>query len=263
MYQKNTCINCGIYGHTFKYCNKPIISYGIIPYYIENNEVFILLIQRKDTIGYTDFIRGKYSDLSIAKLFLEEMTYEELLKIKKLSFKELWDDIFINKNCKIYIKEYDISYKKFINLDVKSMIDDIILDTNSVKYNKQEYGFPKGRASLYEDPLECAIREFEEETGYNRNFLDIKNNIIPFREYYTGVNNKEYICVYYIAEFKKNNNMNKNVIIDKNNILQSGEVKKVKWYPIKKAYKKFRDYHVIKKHILYKLYTFLIKKNNS
>jgi 8-oxo-dGTP pyrophosphatase MutT (NUDIX family) len=218
----------------------------------------ILLIQRKDTIGYTDFIRGKYSNLSIAKLFLEEMTQDELLKIKNLSFKELWDDIFMNKNCKIYTQDYNVAYKKFKSIDIHSMIDDLILYTNRVRYNKQEYGFPKGRASLCEDPLDCAIREFEEETGYNKNFLNIKTNIIPFREYYMGVNNKEYICVYYIAEFK--NEICDNIKINKNNILQSGEVKKVKWYPVKKAYKKFRDYHIIKKHILYKLYTFT-KKN--
>ena len=28
--QKNTCLNCGKYGHQFKACDEPIISYGII-----------------------------------------------------------------------------------------------------------------------------------------------------------------------------------------------------------------------------------------
>ena len=65
--QKNTrrfiCNNCGIYGHLFYKCKKPIMSFGIISY--RNNEITnnveYLMIRRKDSLGYVDFIRGKYS----------------------------------------------------------------------------------------------------------------------------------------------------------------------------------------------------------
>ena len=55
------CLNCGILGHTIKTCNYPITSYGIVCYYINNKkEIKYLLIQRKDSLCYIEFIRGKY-----------------------------------------------------------------------------------------------------------------------------------------------------------------------------------------------------------
>lgn len=245
MYFKNTCINCGIYGHTFKYCIHPIISYGIIPYRKDFfNNIEFLLIERKDSIGFTDFIRGKYEDISIIHLYLEEMTKEELIKLRTLSFKELWDCIFLNKNSKIYKNEYYKCKTKYEMLDIIELTDNIL----ECRYKTQEHGFPKGRPDLKEEPLKCALREFTEETGYNICDIIIKD-FIPFKEKYLGINNKEYICIYYIGEIISNNNP----IVDKNNVLQSGEIKSIKWYDIKTAYKIFRDYHIIKKYFIKKL----------
>jgi hypothetical protein len=56
------CNNCGIAGHTFNNCKFPITSVGIIAYrYNLRGEREYLLIRRKDTIGYIEFMRGKYS----------------------------------------------------------------------------------------------------------------------------------------------------------------------------------------------------------
>ena len=54
------CINCGYSGHTSKNCNFPITSFGIIAYKIFKHNVFYLMVQRKDSLCYTEFIRGKY-----------------------------------------------------------------------------------------------------------------------------------------------------------------------------------------------------------
>ena len=80
------CVNCGEKGHIVKECFAPITSYGIISFKINKNEdddkydkneklnsilrseficdkkeeypkIKFLMIQRKDTIGYIDFIR--------------------------------------------------------------------------------------------------------------------------------------------------------------------------------------------------------------
>lgn len=255
-YKKNTCINCGIFGHTFKYCNKPIISYGIIAYKL-TDELNYLLIERKDTIGYTDFIRGKYNNIDTVKMFLEEMTYNEIIKLRTYKFKELWDDIFMNKKCKIYIKEYFNAEQKYNKIDIIEMTDELVYYNNCVKYKEQEFGFPKGRSHLNENKLECAIREFVEETGYTENDIKINTNIIPFKEHYTGINNKEYICIYYIAKIITD----KVPVINKNNIFQTGEVKLVKWFNYNSAYKIFRDYHKIKKYLLYKINKYLLEIN--
>ena len=57
-----SCANCGNVGHTHKLCREPIISYGIICFRVMDDEKFeYLLIQRKHSIAYIDFIRGKYN----------------------------------------------------------------------------------------------------------------------------------------------------------------------------------------------------------
>ena len=56
------CSNCANIGHLFHNCKYPITSVGIIVYRINNinNKIEYLMIRRKDTIGYIEFIRGKY-----------------------------------------------------------------------------------------------------------------------------------------------------------------------------------------------------------
>ena len=56
------CNNCGITGHSFNKCKEPITSLGVISYkYTNNNEIRYLMINRKDSLGFVDFIRGKYN----------------------------------------------------------------------------------------------------------------------------------------------------------------------------------------------------------
>ena len=54
------CNNCGKLGHISKNCDKPITSYGVILYNIDENNVHkIIMINRKDSLCYIEFIRGK------------------------------------------------------------------------------------------------------------------------------------------------------------------------------------------------------------
>ena len=57
------CGNCGKIGHTYKKCMDAIISLGIILYNtIEINNYFeinFLLVQRKDSMGFIELLRGK------------------------------------------------------------------------------------------------------------------------------------------------------------------------------------------------------------
>ena len=63
------CTNCGKIGHNHKNCKNPIISYGIMLFKYEVDEFKLLLVQRKDSIAYIEFIRGKYSITNTSKLF--------------------------------------------------------------------------------------------------------------------------------------------------------------------------------------------------
>ena len=57
------CKNCNKYGHYVYNCRYPIISYGIIAYKYNNLKKLyeFLMIRRKHTHGFNEFIRGKYS----------------------------------------------------------------------------------------------------------------------------------------------------------------------------------------------------------
>ena len=56
----NFCNNCGKLGHLFHQCKIPITSIGIIAFRIKNNKIEYLLIRRKDSLSFVDFLRGKY-----------------------------------------------------------------------------------------------------------------------------------------------------------------------------------------------------------
>ena len=58
---KHYCNNCGNIGHLYRDCRHPILSYGIILYDDSIKEdVKIIMIERKDSISYIEFLRGKY-----------------------------------------------------------------------------------------------------------------------------------------------------------------------------------------------------------
>ena len=77
----NTCNNCGKLGHQFNQCKLPIVSYGIILFTsyhdhdddddddtddtTNSNKYKFLMIRRKDSFGFIDFIRGKYNICNI------------------------------------------------------------------------------------------------------------------------------------------------------------------------------------------------------
>ena len=161
------CGNCGNSGHTYRRCKFPITSCGVILYRInpkwkeETNEELqkkidkfsYLLIQRKDTLGYVEFMRGKYDELNKDYIItlLETMTKGEVENIKKYSFDELWNMLWLNKNIKQYQTEYDISKRKFTNLlQNKYFIFEKLLEDADIIYEEKEWGFPKGRRNLRE-----------------------------------------------------------------------------------------------------------------
>ena len=84
------CGNCGKFGHIYRRCTAPITSLGIICYkkesYLGNELIKYLMIQRRDTLGFVEFMRGKYNLDNvnyIYKLF-EIMTKNERNRIEQL-----------------------------------------------------------------------------------------------------------------------------------------------------------------------------------
>ena len=166
----------------------------------------IILVQRKYTIGFIEFMRGKYDVNNkpyIIKLF-NMMTFNEIQIIKDINeFDDirhktgLLKDLFFNL-------EYDDAKRKFNILITHidgNMITKLLLQSY-VKWTSPEWGIPKGRKHNKESEIMCAIREFTEETGITAKDLTIYRNIKPLEEIYTGINGIVYKHIYYIATIK-------------------------------------------------------------
>jgi len=147
MYEKkhykyyDVCNNCGKQGHTFKQCKNPITSYGVIVFRITPANVRqYLMIRRKDTLGYIDFMRGKYS-VSNQKYILnmlKQMTVQEKEKLKKHNFDVLWKDLWKEDMLKTATPK--IAYNEARNMTENDVSDTPLMDSPSSIYQtyKQE-----------------------------------------------------------------------------------------------------------------------------
>jgi 8-oxo-dGTP pyrophosphatase MutT (NUDIX family) len=289
------CANCGGKGHVYKNCDGPITSFGIIAFkvvktreeemldlnnklrnvisqvYSQNNEQFaytslfskeypvikFLMIQRKDTMGFIDFVRGKYPTANkderdlMLKIYLNEMTTQERESLITKSFDELWDELWVNHESKCYKKEYESAKYKFLQLN----ISELMKDTYS-KWSFQEFGFPKGRRNMRETNIACAEREFCEETGYQKAEYEFLKNYPTIEEEFVGTNGVSYKHIYYLVKMK---DYVAPPIVDFSNKLQSGEVQNVGWFTFDQCIKLIRPYDGAKKYMLSKVYNDLLE----
>lgn len=294
------CTNCGKMGHDYKNCDEPITSWGIIlvkltdPNNIEHkkhfdklnditntinngihihskddlekigyysNSILFLLVTRKHSLGYIEFIRGKYKlDNINGIIFLfQQMIPSEIERIKNAKdYDDLWSDFFDDTSKKItYQKEFidgKIKYEKLKNkIDVELPLSFYI---NNIKshYDTQEVGFGKGRRKRGETDLECAIREFCEETGMTQQDFKIITNIKPIVENMTGTNGIKYRHIYYVAEAISD----KCPKVDPTNEIQYIEISNVDYYTYYEAYELIRDYHVEKRKIITNVFMYYL-----
>ena len=84
----NICNNCGKPGHQYSHCKLPIISYGIILFKYTENKIKYLMIRRKDSFGFIDFMRGKYVFQNTTQIqnIIDEMSNSEKNKLKGTEF---------------------------------------------------------------------------------------------------------------------------------------------------------------------------------
>lgn len=251
------CGNCGKMGHVYRKCKDPITSFGIIALKKgkTKKDNKILMVQRKDTMGYVELVRGRYpnncktgDNIEHLKILIQEMTKNERERLMELTFNEIWDKLWINHNSKCYENEYYNAKKKYEELNIKDLIK---LTEN--KYIETEWGIPKGRRNKNETNKQCAIREFEEETGYNKDDYILLDHE-PIEERFTGTNNKMYKHIYYIAYCYESI---KKPELDINNKNQIGEIKNIKWFNLEDALKSIREYDIEKKKIINKAFEYI------
>ena len=289
--KKIFCINCNKYGHNLKECIEPIYSYGIICMKIDDNiiqspiiiekflinkiididkynllnlsnlskidfykdKIKFLLIQRKHSYSYVEFIRGKYEKNNFESLhkLLKLMSPDEIEKIINNDFKILWNDLW-QKTCnhKSFQKEFEISQQKFKHIKQNyNILDFLNLKT---LYDTPEWGFPKGRRDKNEKHLDCALREFKEETGLDSDNYIVLNRLNTIQETTVGLENSVFKLVYYIG---LSFNENKLEMLSEH---QKYEIGDIKWLTYEEIIPKIRDYYDDKIKIIHKIFFMII-----
>ena len=254
---ENYCNNCGKVGHVFSNCKLPIISIGIICFRYNNNKVEYLMIRRKETLGFIEFMRGKYAIQNKEFLLnlLRQMTNEEKDKLLNRDFETLWKEIWCDSDTQMKYKyEENTSKEKFNllregityksdNYTLKSLIEQ---SKEVHEYDEPEWGFPKGRRNYNENDYDCAVREFCEETGFSSKLLHNLQNIVPYDENFTGSNFKSYKHKYFIMYMKYENSLVMNNY-------QKSEVSKMQWMDLNECNEKIRSYNLEKKMLIKKV----------
>lgn len=258
------CNNCGNEGHLYRQCRLPVLSYGIL---ILNCNNQLLMIRRKDSLSYIEFLRGKYDLTNESYIFdlINTCSVEERELLKTLSFDELWSKLWFSgkhkkKQTDRMIKEYQTSLSKFIELQKGKLYE--YIDRSTKFYKTPEWEFPKGRRSHRETNITCAIREFEEETDIQSDEYILLQNIIPLSEEYTGSNSVRYKHIYYLALYTGDIDPSR-LHINKDKYEQYSEIGDIGWFSIDECFTNLRSEQKSKQTLLQTVQTLIENKDND
>lgn len=223
---------------------RSIRSYGIILVRFINNYPEYLMVCRKSTYCYVDFLLGKYNERNIEylKFMVKNMTYDERMAIATKPYEHLWRDLYSHSRPSIGAF-YDYVATKFYKIRNTFLVLNASL---ACQYKHPEWGFPKGRPNQREDPFDCAGRELFEETCINRSTYNVLSEILPFEERYVGTNGIGYRNVFFIAKA----GYNCKAYLDSTNSAQIREIGFIKWFPYDTAIRQFREHEESKRCVL-------------
>ena len=265
------CTNCGEHGHITKQCLQPITSYGAIVFRIRggwnqaeslvnsdtainglesipSSNIEYILIQRRDTLGYIDILRGKYKmgDTDYIKQQVRGMTREERHKILNLPFNVLWEQLWgpITDGANPYRQEKETSCQKLEALRANDL--KAIIDSCEQNWATPEWGFPKGRRDIHESEYMCALREMKEETGLTEADVIPIKNLETIRETFFGSNRVQYCHKYFVFYVPKE----KEIVFDPTNRHMSQEIGDLRWCSVEEGLHLIRPENIEKREVL-------------
>jgi 8-oxo-dGTP pyrophosphatase MutT (NUDIX family) len=159
-------------------------------------------VQRKHSIEFAEFIAGKYffdDGFNYLRKLIYGMTPEErqIIKRNNMILQKIWEDPEVKMTLKVndsYFKYCESRHNKLLDLfDLATALS----DTPYLRYDT-EWGLPKGRKENGETDIQCARREFEEETGIPRSNLALCP--VSYTEEFIGLNGKLYIYQYFLGQ---------------------------------------------------------------
>jgi 8-oxo-dGTP pyrophosphatase MutT (NUDIX family) len=281
------CSNCGLHGHSFRECQSPVTSFGTILFRINDptwsqektlshypqsltgiepwfQKIEILLIQRRDSLGYVDLLRGKYSvnDAEYIRKQIHGMTDEERQKLVARDFDSLWAEMWGSESTDVqYKKDKENSRNKLmalregITLDLSgtsATLQDFV-DQCDTHWETPEWGFPKGRRDGTESDLACALREMREETGLTEADVCLIQNLEPLQEIFFGSNHVHYCHKYFMVYVPDGSHVRYRA----DDPHMRREIGAIGWFSLTAALAKIRADNVEKREILLRVGTLL------
>jgi 8-oxo-dGTP pyrophosphatase MutT (NUDIX family) len=245
------CNNCGGKGHIIKTCKDPVTSCGILlirgksdPTTLpcDPSTTSIVMVKRKDSMAYMEFIRGKYdpADTDYIKRLMRHMTKQEQAQIGNEEFDTLWTKLWGSGRDTHSIEYYTAKnhYQAINRIHLLNEAQSVFIDP--------EWGFPKGRRSKGETDIECAVREFWEETNISTESYALVPPLC-FTEIFTGTNDIKYKHIYFVALLK-----NSTLLPNEKDLTstQKREVSEVGWKTLAEAKNITRPHYIERKKII-------------
>lgn len=240
------CNNCGRPGHLFHQCTLPITSFGIILVQRRAKEYEFLMIRRKDSFGYIDFVRGKYptyntdSALRYVQRSIDEMSCDEKQRLITLPFTGLWLNLWGSSKGPSSREEIT-SARKYDT--VRDQLAEMVASSTTA-WTETEWEFPKGKRNANERDIDAALREFEEETGLSRRNIEVISNVMPFDETFVGSNGKTYCHRYFLAYA-----LVPETVADMTRF-QRAEVSAMEWKTVSECWQSMRPYNREKRQLV-------------
>lgn len=209
-----------------------------------------LLIRRRDSLGYVDFLRGKYnfSDGEYIQTLINSMTVTEKRRLLSTPFDILWTNLWNSQNTRQFRTEYESAKRTFDTIkstgDISGKLLVRYISESNTEWMEPEWGFPKGRRAPNETEVECALREFSEETGLRMRDVRLRNRDTVEQEEYVGSNGIAYKHKYFLGDCVSD------VILNAQNRVQTREVGDIGWFPFEEAYLKIRPTNPEKRAVL-------------
>lgn len=245
----------------------PIVSYGIIV--CRRNPTRgaeFLMICRRRTLGYIDFMRGKYSTTNKFYILnmLKQMTSDERAGLLHHTFDELWTGMWntddnmageVQAGVSNTYRQEELSSRTKFNALVKGIyfhgetftMETLVKESDAYSsWGEPEWGFPKGRRNYQENEYECAAREFYEETGYPPRLLKLVMNVYPFEEVFMGSNYKSYKHKYFLNFMDYADSL-------QHEFTPNTEVSRLEWKTTDECLATIRNYNEEKRRLLLKV----------
>ena len=233
------CNNCGGKGHLFRTCKDPVLSCGLLlidrpTLPVDPTAIRVLMIRRKDSMSFAEFMRGKYdpTDIPYLSTLVRNMTLKEQAALVSDSFETLWRQLWGDDRTSA---DFLPSRDRFYQVDRMAL-----MRNNLSEYTEPEWGFPKGRRMRGETDLACAVREFGEETNVPRDAYVVLKNII-LEETFTGLNAVQYKHIYFVALLKQPEVVN---LSQRFTPMQRREISGLAWKTLDEATALIRPHHV-------------------